>query len=306
LDQNLKRIVLLILKLSVSSLLLYIILRRTGTEQVFSMLKQLSPFTFIIAVVLYLVAQFISTLRWKLLLPRLVSTGKLFSFYMIGSFFNTVLPGIIGGDAVKAYYLYQVTGKGSLSLASIFMDRYIGFSALLTICIIAFPSGYAYLRGSGVEWLLPLIVLSFAGGSFLVFGLRLGKGIAILSEFYDYFYAYRKQTGVIVKAFFLSVLIQFLGILAVYILALGMGAVIPFLVCLIFLPLVIVFTMVPISISGIGVREGAFVIFFGLIGVKPEVATALSFSWFLSFTTGSLLGLVEYIRYKKTGTGSSS
>jgi hypothetical protein len=296
---NPKRLALLIFKLAVSSVLLYVVLKRTGLEQVFSTLKAMSPVAFISAVFLYLLAQFISTVRWKLLLPGVLGIGKLFSFYIIGSFFNTVLPGIIGGDAVKAYYLYQVTGKGSLSLASIFMDRYLGFLMLLTICTIAFPFGYAYLHGSQVEWLLPLIVLSFAAASFLVFGLRLGKGIKILSECYDYFHSYRGQKGVIGKALLLSVFVQLLGILAVYILALGMGEHIPFLACLIFLPLIIVITMIPISISGIGVREGAFVVLFGLIGVRPEVATAVSLSWFLSVATVNLLGFVEYIRYKK-------
>ena len=97
----------------------------------------------------------------------------------------------------------------------------------------------------------------------------------------------------------LSVLVQFSGIIAVYILALGIGQHLPFLSCLIFLPLIILFTTLPVSISGLGVREGAFVLFFGLIGVKPEVATAISLSWFISTTAGSLLGLVEYMKYKK-------
>lgn len=296
---NPKRIFLLIFKLTVSAVLLYVVLARTGLEQVFSVLKGMSPAAFISAIFLYLFAQFMSTVRWRLLLPGVLGMRKLFSLYMIGSFFNTILPGIIGGDAVKAFYLYQATGKGSLTLASIFMDRYLGFVVLLAICTVAFPFGYSYLHGSRVEWLLPLIVLSFTAASFLVFGLRLGKGIGILSEFYEYFHAYRNQKGVIGKALLFSVIVQLSGILAVYILAFGMGKHISFLACLIFLPLIITLAMLPISISGIGVREGAFVILFGLIGVKPEVATALSLSWFLSVTTGSLLGLVEYIRYKK-------
>jgi len=57
--------------------------------------------------------------------------------------------------------------------------------------------------------------------------------------------------------------------------------------------------MIPLSISGLGIREGAFVLFFGLIGVKPEVATAISLSWFITMTTAGIWGLIEYIRYKK-------
>ena len=218
---------------------------------------------------------------------------------MIGSFFNTILPGLIGGDAVKAFYLYQVTGRGSLALSSIFMDRYLGFVMLTVICTIAFPFGYSYFQNSPVAWMLPFIVLSFIIASLLFFGLRLGKRIKILSEFYDYFHSYRNQKGIIVKALLISAFVQFSGILAVYILTLGIGEHVPFLACLIFLPLIIMFAALPISISGIGIREGAFVLFFGLIGIRPDVATAISLSWFLANASGSLLGLIEYIRYRK-------
>lgn len=293
------RIFLLILKLVISSVLLYIILSKTGLEQVFSTLRGMSFTAFIFAIFLYLFAQLLSTLRWKLLLPGVIGIRKLFSLCMIGSFFNTLLPGIIGGDAVKAFYLYRVTGNSSLTLASIFMDRYLGFVMLMAICTIAFPFGYNYLLGSRIEWLLPLVVLSFIIASLLIFGLRLGKSIKIVSGFYEYFHAYRHQTAIIGKALLISVLVQISGIFAVYILALGLGEHISFIVCLIFLPLIILFTTLPISISGLGVRESAFVVLFGIIGIKPEIATALSLSWFLSTATGSLVGLVEYIRYKK-------
>ncbi|MDI6891001.1 MAG: lysylphosphatidylglycerol synthase transmembrane domain-containing protein [Thermodesulfovibrionales bacterium] len=293
------RIFLLFLKLTVSSGLLYIVLSRTGLKQVFSIIKGMNLYAFISAILLYIFAQFISTVRWKLLLPGVLGIRKLFSLYLIGSFFNTILPGLVGGDAVKAFYLYQATGRGSLTLASIFMDRYLGFVMLIAICAIAFPFGYSYFQDSPIAWTPPLIVTAFIIVSLLIFGLRLGKRIKILSEFYDYFHSYRNQKGIIVRALVISALIQLSGIFAVYVLAFGLGEPISFLACLIFLPLIVMFTMIPISISGVGLREGAFVLFFGLIGVRPDIATALSLSWFLAITAGSLLGLIEYIRYRK-------
>ena len=248
---------------------------------------------------LYVFAQFISTIRWKLLLPGTLGIRKLFSFYLIGSFFSTLLPGVIGGDAVKGFYLYQATGSGSLSLASIFMDRYIGFIVLLLICTLAFPFGYKYFQGLSIEWLIPLIVLIFVTASLLIFGLRIGRSIKKISTFYDYFHKYRNQKKVIAKAMILSLFVQLFAIISVYILALGFGQHIPFLACLIFIPLIIMFTTIPISISGIGIREGAFVLFLGLIGIKPEFATAISLSWFAAIVGASILGLIEYLRYKK-------
>ncbi|OGW37363.1 MAG: hypothetical protein A2Y97_05695 [Nitrospirae bacterium RBG_13_39_12] len=293
------RIFFLFIKLVISSVLLYVVLSKTGLAQVFSIIRGMSLPVFIFVVFLYILAQLISTLRWKLLLPGVLGIKKLFSLYMIGAFFNTILPGVIGGDAVKGFYLYRTTGRGSLTLASIFMDRYIGFVVLIAICTIAFPFGYKYFHGSRIEWLLPLTILSFTILSLLVFGLRLGKRIKIISGFYDYFHAYKNQKKVIMKAILLSVLIQLSGILSVYILAFGIGQHIPFLACLIFLPLIIMFTTLPISISGLGIREGAFVLFFSLIGIKPEIATAISLSWFIAVTAGSLWGFFEYIKYKK-------
>jgi hypothetical protein len=59
------------------------------------------------------------------------------------------------------------------------------------------------------------------------------------------------------------------------------------------------FTTIPFSISGIGIREWAFVLFLGLIRIKPEFATAISLSWFAAIAGASLLGFIEYLRYKK-------
>lgn len=296
---KINKTVLVILKVAVSSALLYFVMAKTGTAKVFATLASINITAFLAAAIIYVFTQFISTLRWRLLLPAGLRLRTLFSLYMIGSFFNMFLPGIIGGDAVKGFYLYRATGKGGLSMASIFMERYLGFVVLISICLVAFPFGYKYLEGAGIAWLLPLIVISFVVGSILFFWLQLGRRIQFLSEFYNYFHIYKGQKGVIGKGLVLSVFVQFFGIIAVYILSAGLGQSIPLLAFMIYLPIIILFSMLPISISGLGVREGAFVFFFGFMGVKPEVATAISLSWFMTMCAGSLIGLVEYIRYKK-------
>ena len=296
---KINKIAFVILKVAVSSAFLYFVLARTGYAKVLAVLGGIKLSAFISAILLYIFAQYISTLRWKLLLPQGLGTRKLFSLYMIGSFFNIFLPGIIGGDAVKGYYLYQATGDGSLSLASVFMDRYLGFVVLITICAVAFPFGYTYLHGSGVEWVLPVTIFSFVVGSLLFFRLRLGSRVKFVGQIYANFSLYRNKSGVIAKALLLSAFVQFASIIAVYVLSVGLGQHTPLLAFFIYLPLIILFSMLPISISGLGVREGAFVVFFGLAGVRPEAATAISLSWFITMSVGSLLGLAEYVKYKK-------
>lgn len=297
--RKLNKIALLIIKLAISSGLLYYVLSKVGAEKVLAIIRTISPFAFIFAITIYIFSIYISTMRWRLLLPNEFKDKKLFSFYMIGAFFNTFLPGVIGGDAVKTYYLYKEINSGSISLSSVFMDRYVGFVSLMTMGLVAYIIGFNYIKGSIIEWLLPAIILAFLVGSFVVFGLRFGKRIRVLSQFYDYFDNYRNQKALITKTLFLSLIVQTLNIIAIYVITLGLGQHISLMYFFIFFPVITTISTLPISISGIGVREGAFVLLFGLVGIKPEMATAMSFAWFLSVAFGGLTGLFEYLRLKR-------
>ena len=297
--RKLNKIALLIIKLAISSGLLYYVLSKVGAEKVLAIIRTISPLAFILSIIIYILSIYVSTMRWRLLLPNEFHEKRLFSFYMIGAFFNTFLPGVIGGDTVKTYYLYKEINSGSISLSSVFMDRYIGFVSLMIMGLAAYIIGFNYIKGSIVEWLLPAIILAFLIGSLVVFGLRFGKKIRVLSQFYGHFDNYRNQRPLLAKTFFLSLVVQVLNIISMYVITLGLGQHISIMYFFIFFPVITTISTVPISISGLGVREGAFVLLFGLVGIKPEMATAMSFAWFLSFAFGGLTGLFEYLRLKK-------
>lgn len=298
------KIIILFLKVLVSSGLLYLVISKTGADKVVSALKDIDIFYFLLAVLTYVFCISISTIRWRLLLPERFEFKRLFSLYFIGSFFNHLLPGIVGGDAVKAYYVYKETGNGTSAVASVFMDRYIGFTALIFVGLAAFPFGFGYLKGSYIEWILPLLAVLFIGGSFMILGLRIGQRIKFLSGLYEHFALYKKKRGVIVKTLLISLAVQTTVIFAVYIISVGLRTGVPLLPLFIFVPIVTAVASIPISISGIGVREASFVLLLGTLGISPAQATAVSFAWFLSYVTGSLPGLVEYLRYKKQSTPS--
>ena len=293
-----KAIVLLV-KVSISAGLLYAVITKAGVGKIFSALRGMDVRFFALAVLIYLLALFISSIRWQLLLHEKSALPRLFSLYLIGSFFNHLLPGLIGGDAVKAYYLYRDTGKGTSAIASVFMDRYIGFSALMLLGLVAFPFGFHYFRGSYLAWVLPLMVICFITGSFILFGLRVGKGISFMSGFYDYFALYQGKRDIVIKTFAISLTVQVIVICAVYVLSRGLKVDVPFLSLFIFIPIITTIATIPISVSGIGVREASFVLLFGSLGISPVQATAVSFAWFLSVATGSLPGLIEYLRFKR-------
>ena len=320
----------LALKLAVSGTLLLVVLSRTGIRTVTATLGTIHLPSFLIASLVYILSIYLSSVRWHFLLPEGLGRKRLFSFYLIGSFFNNFLPGIIGGDAVKAYYLNaelkgQRAGSDeqgdpttnqagyashspssstrhssvSTAIASVFMDRYVGFAAMMLIGLVAYPFGFQYFRGSYIEWLLPLIIALFIVGSLLVLFLKIGSGLSLVSGVYDYFAFYKNRPGVILKTFCLSLVIQASGIIAVSIISRGLGLDIPLLPLLIFIPIISTLSTLPISISGLGVREASFVLLLGFLEIDPAHATAVSLAWFFSVAVASISGLVEYLRYKR-------
>ena len=289
------KILFFLLKLCISAAALHLIFRKIDAAQVADILKSIGPLAFLVVALVYIASQLVSSLRWRALLPERFPVTKLFSLYMIGSFFSTFLPGLIGGDAVRAYYLNKDAKKISITLASVFLDRYIGFVTLMTIGIAAFPLSLGSFAGSPYAWLMPVIFVSFVIASILFFGLQLGKRFRVMTEFYDYFSLMKKQKGTILSALVASVVIQFMNFFMVIVLAWRMGMQVSLLQLAVFLPIVISVSSLPISIAGIGVREGSFVILLGLIGIRPEAATSLSLAWFFSTLLGSLPGLLFYV-----------
>lgn len=299
--RRLNKTIVVFVKILVSSWLIYLVLSKAGIEKIIGAIAGINILYFIFAALMYIFSIYLSSVRWQFLLPKGFRIGRVFSLYFIGAFFNNILPGIIGGDAIKAYYLYKDEMNNSSAVASVFMDRYVGFAALMFIGLAAFPFGIGYFKGSYIEWLLPAIVFLFIIASLLIFSLRLGRSFRFMTGFYEYFIGYRGKKKVILKAFLLSIVVQLTGIFSIYALSLGLKIEIPLLPLFIFVPIISTISTIPISISGIGVREASFVMFLGFVGLTPVQATTISFSWFLSVVAGSLPGLIEYLRYKKSG-----
>jgi len=288
----LKQYIKFCIRFTVTVLLVLYLLKKIDFSNVLSSFVLINPFAFFFASFLYIISSYISTLRWKIFLPyQELSISKLFSLYLIGAFFNNVLPGIIGGDIVKIFMIKEKTGTKQ-ALASVFMERYIGLSALLFIGFIFFCVFYTKLPQQMLIWTVPVSFVGFIGGS--IFFLLLGK-TKFFKGLKDYVLSFSKKQ--IIKAFILSIFVQFIVIISVYIIFIGLHQSISFFELAIFMPIIILISMLPISVSGVGVREWCFILFFGnSLGYANVVA--VSFLWFISQVFASLIGGIEYLRFK--------
>jgi len=282
-----------ILRLSVTLILVSYLIFKTDIKKLSDIIVEANILFLFIASLLYLFSSYLSTLRWKLFVCTDCSLAirKLFSIYMVGTFFNIFLPGIMGGDLMRIIILRKITGIGD-AVASVFLERYIGFFALLFLGFIFFLLFYSYMPKNELIFLVPLLFLIFSSLSIFIFALRKFSFFRLLI---DYFYKFNSKA--FSKAFLYSFIIQLIVMFSVYLIFLSIDASVRFYEVVIYLPVIIVLTTLPISISGLGVREWSFVLFFGG-ALGNEKAVAVAFLWFLSVAFASLLGGIEYLRFK--------
>jgi len=309
-----KKFLGLILRIFISGVLIFLLFLKLGKEKL-----ALLPEYFIGAqwawigagVLLFLSALFFGTVRWQLLLGVQgikVPLASLFALNYIGFFFSNFLPGVVGGDLVKLYYLGRKTKKMSAVFSSVFMDRATGLLALLTIAVIALLLNLERMVVKGLlvhvlAWLLLLIsifAILLHKKSLLLFSeiikikrFRIGERI---KNIINAFQLYGSKKKILLQSYLLSILLQLEMVIIAYSLALAFRLPIPLLYFFLFFPLIAVIMSLPISISGIGTREWAYILFFSkLPGISEIDALALSLGlYFLTLFT-SLWGGIIYI-----------
>ncbi len=265
---------------------------------------------YVVAVLLYIAAQPLRVIRWNILLQNkgiVISPVKLLFLCFMGTFFSSVLPTIVGGDLVRGYYVFRETNAHDVSFASIIVDRLCGFVAVILFGLAA--SGYllavsgwsSLLRASLVVCSIALLCVLLAGNySFMA---RLGRLFVTirhwsivqrLQEIYVAALTYQSAWLVLARCLALSVSYELIIIYIHYLLAQSLGWRIPFTVFILAVPLITIVSMFPISIGGLGVREGATVIFFASYGVSAANAVSISL---LSYSIALVAGAVGGIAY---------
>lgn len=295
-----KTILKITLKIVVSFGFLVYLLFKLHPETLITELKKVKIGYFVIATISYLFTMYFSTIRWAYFIKIKKNFKELFELYMIGTFFNLFMPGTIGGDAIKAYYLYKgsLDSKKGDSLVSVFMERYMGFCGLIFISLLGLVSGYNYVANSFIVPLLVSIIIVFIVASIFVVYFPYEMLYSKLKGVRNAIGAYLKNYRIIFNTFLLSLVVQGIGIWVVYLLGLSIEVNATFSTYLIFVPIISLVSMVPISFSGVGVREYSFLYIFSVVGVSKEKAVSLSLLWFLVMIITGLFGMFFYINKK--------
>jgi len=280
-----------------------------------------------LGVLVYAGGQWLSAWRWWVLLRPVrleVPFLRMVAFYFIGMFFNFFLPTIVGGDAVKAVLLSRETGAPARATMSVFMERNVGLLALLAIATAAAMAA-PRVAVKGVP-LLHLTLVLFAAylaanavlASRRAYGLidrlvaltPLARTRSRAVSLHDALLPYRERQwwGTTAAATVQSVLFQGVVILVVFLSAKALDERVPVSALAVFVPLISLAGMLPISVNGLGIREALYLLLFGRIGVPADAAVSMALLYAAVTFAASLPGGLVYAlqRGPRTGPGRST
>jgi len=302
-----KKTIAIVAKFGVSVALIWFLLTKIDIDASIDRLIEAQPGLLALAFAVLLFQMLICTFRWGAVLDAVktpLGFAKAFKLFYIGAFFNQTLPSSVGGDAVRIYKVYREGYTLGASVTGVMLERAATVIALVLVVAAMQPLFLPRVDAATAEVLLPAVVLLTAG---LVGGLVL---LMILDRILDRLPAavagWRLVRGLVglssdARRVFLSPARAFRALgwsvaghvnitFGTYLIALSLGLDVTMVDCLALVPAVILVTTLPISIAGWGVREGAMVVAFGMVGVAAEGAIVLSILFGLLGIAASLPG----------------
>ena len=281
---------------------------------------------FAVTLSIFVISQVMLASRWWLLLRTqsiFINFGAAVRLLFLGLFYNNFMPGSVGGDLLRAWYVTKHTDKRFEAALSVFVDRVIGLLSTLIIAIFFYS---LFLRGQGsivifggqsssleffaehswgILWMAVIlaavfcVLLSFKQGRMLLTKawsyIRM-RSLSIFGKLKNALTIYCRNPLAILAVFGLTFFLQILAITGFWFLGVNLGITASIKYYYVFFTLAWVLGSLPISIGGAVVVEGSLAyLFIHFAGVEAEAALALALCQRMVWMIASLPGAAIHL-----------
>jgi glycosyltransferase 2 family protein len=287
--------IIFFLRLLVSITLFLVFVTSIDIEQFTSLLARTNIYFILAAALIIICNRLLVYYRLKLLLSTKDITIRypdIVKIYWMCDFGGIFLPGSIGTDVLKILNLRNYMSSTHKAASSVLMEVFIGAFSLILIAFFSlvfydsnvlsrqfsnalFVAGLACIGGCLALLCFPRTTKKVLS-SLLPSGNLFGHIADRIKQIIDAVLEFSKHKRILAITFGLCLMIHTLRVLMVYFVALSLGLDTSLHYFFIMVPLVLFATTIPISVSGFGVREGAFIYLMGMIGVSITDAFTLS------------------------------
>jgi hypothetical protein len=274
-------------KLAVSVALVVFLVRRVEIAPLAARFAALDPGWLALALAVFMGQLLITGRRFALIGRAIGATlpdAVALRLTLIGQFFSQTLPSAVGGDAVRAFLAQRHGLAWGRAVSAVLCDRIAALIVLAALATLTLPLFFARIDEEWARLLaLALGAGALAGAAVLAFASpeRIGAlaRVALLRPFATLIGDVRRialtarESRAILA---LSVVVHLCVIASVWLLARALAIPVAFLDCVLIVPPIVLATLAPVSIAGWGVREGATIVGFALVGMAEADALALS------------------------------
>lgn len=232
-----------------------------------------------------------STVKWHALTRARhmnVPLRRLYYFFLVGRFYNLVLPSNIGGDLIRIHMLGRASGRYADAAATVFVERLTGVITLVVYACVAIVIAAVDLR---LAWLPYAVALTGAGLAAVcwailddrpvrvlmrLFGARaplLDKLLTKLAVLRRSIAVFRDMPSALAIAFGNSVIFYLLAVANIW-LSVSVFETTRFSTMLIAVPILMFLMNIPLSVGNVGIMEFAYTFVLGAFGVSPHAALA--------------------------------
>ena len=291
--KKLKSYVFLVLRIGVTAGILYFLFKRCDFQRLWEIFKHISVVPYLGALFSFLGFQALVALRWKTICQSWgfdVDYMFCLKTYLMSFSLNTVMPGTVGGDFLRTVLLVKQGLEWKKASLSVFYDRFFGFLGIFFLlgCFVPIWGGFLPKKFYYFLAILNSGIL-FSGILVGLFGKRLFR-----SEYFKpvVFPHNLKPLG-------LGILVQGLFVLQFFFLTRALHLKIKLIYLFVIIPVISFVSALPISISGLGVREGSLSYFLHLLHYSIEYGISLGFLAYSLILICALPGLFIYLKEKK-------
>ncbi len=284
-----RRVLKLLVRVIGSAGLLAVLVYMIDLAELYALVGRVDPYWLAAAAIILVGLRFLMALRWHYILSRHdipAGLAEAIRVTFLATTLTPLFPGGLGGDVFRGFYIVRKYGKAAAVAATVLLDRAVGVYSMLLLASLGAVAAWWMGRTVGLFFVLVLlqilIVFGWGGAVFFrrkVAGWRpssslLGKIqrqlVAVLLNLTDLPLLRRVVPGMIV----LSLAMQMGRCLVFLCLFRAFGVDLAIVYYVVYIPLVFLASMMPVSIGGLGVREGALVVFFVDLGVPIEICVA--------------------------------
>jgi glycosyltransferase 2 family protein len=292
-------------RLAVSIVLLAFLVTKIDPDELVPPNRSLPGTLFFLCTGLLLMALsfLVASWRWQRVLAvydQHIPLRTLLKHYLAGQFVGNALPSTVGGDVLRISRCSKDTGSTEVAFASVVIERLTGFVALPFLIFVGFMAR-PDLVGVGRSWLALLIAVATLIVLTIILLLSASPKLA---GRYVHRANWTRYMGIIhvgidrmrrdprdaAAALFAAVVYQLTVVAAVYCAVHTIGLTIPNGAVLAFIPAVAMVQVLPISVGGLGVREGMLALLLHPLGVPTGQAVAVGLLWYAMTLLVSLAG----------------